>query len=130
MKKSLLLFFLFAGLFFKISYSQAPLAAASNPNYIHDKLTELYAGSFYKSEVPDSVYTILKNFARNKHIDENIVLRNIYMFKVLYYEGFTIDDRLFAVKQYIKANNGIYEYAPLYFLKEIEATLNSKKLKQ
>ncbi len=126
MKKSLLLFFLFAGLFFKFSYSQAPLAAA-NPNFVHDKLVDLTLKSQNSVSLPDSVTQILINYARNKSIPYQLVLRNSYMFKVLYNENLSIEDRLFGCKYYILANSGVEQHAPLYFLKELEASLTARK---
>lgn len=128
MKKSFLLFFLFAGLFFNSSYSQAPLAAISNPNYIHDKLHDLGIKS-YGRVLPDSLTQILKNYAQNKNLDYMSVLKNSYVFQVLYNENLSINDRLFACKYYILSNSGMYQYAPLYLLKEIETSLSARKQK-
>ncbi len=126
MKKSLLLVLLFAGLCFKLSYSQAPLAA-TNPNFVHDKLVDLTIKSQNSVSLPDSVTQILINYARNKSIPYQLVLRNSYMFKVLYNENLSIDDRLFGCKYYILANSGVEQHAPLYFLKELEASLTARK---
>lgn len=126
MKKSLLLFFLLASFFSKLSYSQAPLAAA-NRNFVHDKLTDFDNKSINFVTLPDSVTKILIDYARNKNLDYQLVLKNSYMFKVLYNEALSIDDRLFACGYYIKWNSGQYQYSPLYFLKQLEAWLISRK---
>ena len=126
MKKNLLLFFLFTALFFKFSYSQAPLAT-TNPNFVHDKLEELSAKSLHTIILPDSVTQLLINYARNKNLEYQLVLRNSYMFKVLYNENLSIDDRLFACKYYILANSDLYQYSPLFFLKELQASLIARK---
>lgn len=126
MKKSFLLLCLFFAFFSNLSYSQAPLAA-TNPNFVHDKLVDLTIKSQNSVSLPDSVTQILINYARNKSIPYQLVLRNSYMFKVLYNENLSIDDRLFGCKYYILANSGIEQHAPLYFLKELEASLIARK---
>ena len=126
MKKSFLLLCLFFAFFSNLSYSQAPLAA-TNPNFVHDKLTDLTIKSQSSVSLPDSVTQILINYARNKSIPYQLVLRNSYMFKVLYNENLSIDDRLFGCKYYILANSGVEQHAPLYFLKELEASLIARK---
>ena len=123
MKKSLLLVLLFAGLCFKLSYSQAPLAA-TNPNFVHDKITNLSIIS-QKVQLPDSVYRILKEFAILKNKNIGSVTRSDYMFKVLYNKDLSTEDKLFACRFYINANSGQFEHVPLYFLKHIELKLNS-----
>lgn len=126
MKKSLLLFFLFVGLFFKVSYSQAPLAA-SNPNFLHDKLVDMNVKSYNTVSLPDSVTQILINYARNKNLEYQLVLRNSFMFKTLYNERLPVVDRLFACRHYITANSGIESYVPVFFLKQLELALAARQ---
>lgn len=126
MKRKFYLFFLLATTISCASIAQAPLAA-TNPNFVHDKLTDLMVRSQSTVSLPDSVTQILINYARNKNLEYQLVLRNSYMFKVLYNETLSIDDRLFACKYYIAANSDLYQYAPLYFLKELQSSLNARK---
>ena len=126
MKKSLIILFVFSTFTFSFSYCQAPLSA-TNPNFVHNKLTELMIKSQSAVHLPDSVTQILINYARNKNLEYQLVLRNSYMFKVLYNENLSVDDRLFACKYYIEANSELYQYAPLYFLKELQNSLIARK---
>ena len=126
MKKSLLILFVLSTFTFSLSFSQAPLSA-TNPNFVHDKLTDLMVKSQSAVSLPDSVTKILINYARNKNLEYQLVLRNSYMFKVLYNESLSIEDRLFASKYYIEANSGLYQYAPLYFLKQLQNSLIIRK---
>ena len=126
MKKSLLLVFLFAGLCFKFSYSQAPLAV-TKPNFLHDKLMDMHVKSYNNVNLPDSVTQILINYARNKNLEYQLVLRNSFMFKTIYNERLSVDDRLFACRHYISANSGIESYVPVYFLKQLEVALAAKQ---
>ena len=126
MKKSLLLFFLFAGFCFKFSYSQTALAA-TNPNFLHDKLTDMNVKSYNTVSLPDSVTQILINYARNKNLEYQMVLRNSFMFKTLYNERLSVVDRLFACRHYIKANSEIESYVPVYFLKQLEVALAARQ---
>lgn len=128
MMKSLLLFFLFAGSFFMTSYAQAPLAAVSNPNFVHDKLTNMHNVSL-DVKVPDSIYTIIKNFAHNRNIDENSALREIYMFKILFNENLSVDERLYAATYFVQVNFGTREYTPSFLLKQLQNSLTLRKNK-
>ena len=127
MKRTLPLIILLVVLFSKLSFAQAPLTAATNPNFVHDKLEDLLNKSLHIIPLPDSVTQKLINYARNKNLEYQLVLRNSYMFKVLYNESLSIEDRLFACKYYILANSGNYQYSPLYLLKDLEASLNTRK---
>jgi hypothetical protein len=126
MKRKFYLFFLLVTTISCAAVAQAPLAA-TNPNFVHDKLTDLMVKSQSTVSLPDSVTQILINYARNKSIPYQLVLRNSYMFKVLYNENLSIDDRLFGCKYYILANSGVEQHAPLYFLQELQTSLNARK---
>ncbi len=124
-RKLLLLLFVLIFTLNKI-FSQTPLGAA-NPNFVHDKITEFYTKSV-DVKLPDSVYTILKNYAHNKNFNEFSVLRNDYMFKVLYNKNISIEDRLYACNFFIKSNmTETYSYVPIYFLKALQLDLIAKK---
>ena len=126
MKKSLLILFILSSFLYISGYSQAPLPV-TNPNFLHDKLMDFMVKSQSAVSLPDSVTKILINYARNKNLEYQLVLRNSYMFKVLYNESLSIEDRLFANKYYIEANSGLYQYAPLYFLKQLQNSLIIRK---
>ena len=126
MSKKLLTLFIISILVLNKSYCQAPLGAA-NPNFVHDKITDFYTKSV-EVKLPDSVYTILKNYARNKNYNEFSVLRNDYVFKVLYNKNISIGDRLYACNFFIKSNiTETYSYVPIYFLKALQLDLIAKK---
>ena len=124
MKKSLLLFYLFAGLFFKISYSQAPLAAATNPNFVHDKIQ----GYFEQSDnvkLPDSIITIFKRYAHTTNRFEPMVLKHTRHFQVLCNDNLPIADRIYACKFFIE-NNKPYNPIPPFLLNEFLVILQAK----
>ncbi len=126
MNRKLLLLFIVSIVCLSKVFSQAPLAA-SNPNYVHDKITDFYVKSA-DIKLPDSVYRILKDYARNKNYKEVAVLRNDGIIKIFYNKNISLDDRLYACNFFIKANTSDpYPYVPLYFLKAIQLELIAKK---
>ncbi len=124
MNKKFLHLFIISFLLLKLSFGQTPLEATS-PNFVHDKMTEFYLQSD-DVKLPDSINRILKNFAYTRGKNEAAVLRNNYMFKVLYNTTLTIEDRLFACNFYIKANEEPYTTVPMYLLKDIQLYLIDK----
>jgi hypothetical protein len=92
---------------------------------LHKKMTNFIAES-QDVKLPDSVYRILKDYAFTRGLREAAVLRNDYVFKVLYNEALSVEDRLFACDFYIQANNNPYPYTPHFFLLETRKYLSSK----
>lgn len=123
MKKSLLLVFLFIAVFYKFSYSQAPIAA-SNSISIHDKITNLInlSGNIH---VPDSVIVILKDYAFTTNRNEAMVLKHQIYYTVLYNENISIAERIYACKFFIE-NNKPYEPTPAFLLNKILVSLQAK----
>jgi hypothetical protein len=107
------------------TFSFAQSAATLEVYELHKKITDFNAES-QNVKLPDSVYRILKDYAFTKGLKESSVLKNDYLFKVLYNEALSIDDRLFACDFYIKANNTPYPYVPHFFLLETRKYLSSK----
>ncbi len=121
MNKRFFLFLLTTSIITTTVFSQAPLAA-TNPNFEHDKMMGYYLQS-QEVKLPDSIYTILKNYAFNKSLKEAAVLRNDYVFKVLFNKNLSTTDKLFACNFFIKANSDPYPYVPVFLLKSIQADL-------
>lgn len=103
------------------SFSQTSKNSTNTTND-HDKMLEFYLKS-QDVKLPDSVYVILKNYAFNRSLKEASVLRNDYVFKVLYNTKISIEDKFFACDFFIKANSGPYPYVPIFFLKSIQLDL-------
>jgi hypothetical protein len=123
MKQKLL--FTAALFFFFTTFCLAQSAATLEVKELYEKMTNFYIGS-QDVKLPDSVYRILKDYAFTRGLRESSVLRNDYVFKVLYNEALSIDERLFACDFYIKANNTPYPYIPHFFLLETRKYLSSK----
>ncbi len=121
MKKSSILSFVFLMFCYCSSFSQSSQTSINTTNE-HDKMLDFYLKS-QDVKLPDSIYVILKNYAFNKSLKEVSVLRNDYVFKVLYNSKISIADKLFACDFFIKANSGPYPYVPVFLLKSIQLDL-------
>lgn len=124
MNKFLLILLFMCIILVKPSHAQAPLAAA-NPNYLHDKLEGMYSKSA-NVKLPDSVYTILKNYAFNKGLPQAAVLKNDLVVKVLYNETLSLEDRIFYADFLLKPSKEKIPYIPIFLLEGLRTNLLSK----
>jgi len=108
----------------KASFAQAPLAA-TNPNFLHDKLEGLYSKSA-TVKLPDSVYTILKNYAFNTGLPQAAVLKNDLCIQVLYNPNLTIEDRIFYADFLLRPTKEPIPYIPMFLLESFRANLVSQ----
>lgn len=68
-----------------------------NPNAEHDRMHRLVLES-EKNEAPDFAIAAFKLFAKEKGYSEQNVLRNVILFKPIYNENVSKDDKIFVIK--------------------------------
>ena len=68
-----------------------------NPNAEHDRMHRLVLES-EKNEAPDFAISAFKLFAKEKGYSEQNVLRNVILFKPIYNENVSKDDKIFVIK--------------------------------
>ena len=76
------------------------------------KLTEMYVKSA-NVKLPDSVYTILKDFALKNNKSEALVLKQEFLLKMIYNTDLSIEDRILACDSIIKQYNRNKTKGPL-----------------
>ena len=68
-----------------------------NPNAEHDRMHRLVLES-EKNEAPEFAIEAFKLFAKQKGYSEQNVLRNVILFKPIYNENVSKDDKIFVIK--------------------------------
>ena len=68
-----------------------------NPNAEHDRMHRLVLES-EKNEAPEFAIEAFKLFAKQKGYFEQNVLRNVILFKPIYNENVSKDDKIFVIK--------------------------------
>ena len=96
MNKKMILMTVIGMVFSVLSFCQTS-SHRVNPNADHDRMYWLVLAS-EKNEAPDFAVEALKLFAKEKGYEVKNVLRNITLFKPLYNESVSKEDKLFVIK--------------------------------
>lgn len=103
------------------SFSQAPLAAL-NPNAEHDMIDGFYQRSV-NVKVPDSVFTILKNYAYNRGLAVSSVLKNELTLRILYNNDIPEEKRIQVCNFILRTTKDENAYIPLFLVQNIKSGL-------
>jgi hypothetical protein len=88
------------------------------------KLTEMYVKSAVVI-LPDSVYTILKDFAINNNRPINLVMKQQFLLKMIYNTNLSKEERLIACNNLIKQYSGIEPVGPIFLVNNMKTYLLS-----
>ena len=93
----------------------------TNPNYEHDRFTEMYIDS-RDEVVTEQHLQILRYRALKMHIPEDRMMRNKFIFQVLENKKLNLNDRIWAADFLYKAAQVDNSY-PLEYIQTMQATL-------
>jgi hypothetical protein len=86
---------------------------------INDKFSTMFNFSA-NTKLPDSVTTILINYAKNKNLSLQTVLKQQFKLKMIYDERNAKEDRLLLCEQYIKECYAYETYMPLFLIQDVK----------
>ncbi len=115
----------FTLLFNIFSFLANAQSAAVNPNADHDRMIKLILES-NKVVLPDSVQRQLKKFAKDKHLDEREVLKNVVLINPLFNDKISREDKLFVCLAGIRMSDNAHSTLPVKVFNDAYTRLNKK----
>lgn len=119
---------LFACTILLFIFSIKSFAQTNEQSIENDKKAQRLTNIYVKSAnvvLPDSVYTILKEFAKNKNLPIDRVMKQQYGLKMIYNTALSIEERLLACQLLTSIYSGIEPVGPLFLVNNMKKMLTS-----
>ena len=125
MKKTIIGFLVFFGTIYSIP-TFAQTANHTEEDLKAQKMTQIYIKSA-DYQLPDSVYTILKEYAFKNGFSEKLVLKHDLLLKMIYNTSLTKEERILSCDMILKQYNITNAIIPIYLVTNMKNTLISSK---
>lgn len=103
---------------YNVSYAQTTDEIKEQAK-INDKFSIMFNFSS-NIKLPDSVKTILINYAKNKNLDIQTTLKQQYKLKMIYDVRNNKEDRLYLCDAFIKECNMHETYMPVFLIQDVK----------